>query len=488
MASDRPEEVASLDELTLGSGASLEALADRRALTDLLQSYFDLFRVPLKIYGADRTMLAEAGGKNEVYDYLFGFSKPRTVLQDIISTVIGITPNPGSDVAYSCVTGAVYRVAAVHYDSRLLGRIILGPFLPATVTEMPRALIALDPSIDHVHLKGLLANMPRARDETVAQIMDHLKRSLDLILFSGHKALLASNMHLATVRENFRELQEKNVKLQEAYERLKELDRLKSNFLATVSHELRTPLTSVIGYSEMLLEGLAGPLNDEQKEYVATVLSKADQLLQLITGILDASLMESGSLRLESKPLVLGEVIDSVASTFYPQAQKRSIAIHVVPVALPRVMGDGRKIQQVLWNLVANAIKFTPDGGEVSIECGVGPMSPNDESGRFGTPGVDSRIGAWGLRVAIRDSGIGISPEKQAHIFEPFFQVDSSSTREYGGTGLGLTLAKSYVEAHGGHIWVDSEFGAGSVFQLSLPAVTDELEAYLRARESDRQP
>ncbi len=365
-------------------------------------------------------------------------------------------PLDGASDVLEVAGGRCHRQALVH-DGQTLGVVAIGPF-------------------------------PDDQFDAAAGLAGAVTRVISVLIHSAYARHLTTEMHVAAMDETFRSLEAKNRQLAIAIERMQEFDRLKSNFLATVSHELRTPLTSVIGYSEMLLEGLAGPLNDEQKEYVATVLSKADQLLQLITGILDASLMESGSLRLESKPLVLGELIDSVAATFYPQAQKRGISIHVAPVAVPRAMGDGRKIQQVLWNLVANAVKFTPDGGEVSIECGVGPMSPNDESGRFGTPGVDSRIATWGLRVAIRDSGIGISPEKQAHIFEPFFQVDSSSTREYGGTGLGLTLAKSYVEAHGGHIWVDSALGDGSVFQLSLPAVTAELAAYLRARGADPLP
>jgi signal transduction histidine kinase len=130
--------------------------------------------------------------------------------------------------------------------------------------------------------------------------------------------------------------------------------------------------------------------------------------------------------------------------------------------------------------LVANAIKFTPEGGSIAIDLEVGPMAPGDQEGRFGAPDPDRGSG-HGLRLVVRDSGIGISPEKQAHIFEPFFQVDSSSTREYGGTGLGLTLAKSYVEAHGGHIWVDSKLGAGSTFTITLPAIPDDLEAHLAA-------
>ncbi|HUH01833.1 MAG TPA: HAMP domain-containing sensor histidine kinase, partial [Kofleriaceae bacterium] len=260
---------------------------------------------------------------------------------------------------------------------------------------------------------------------------------------------------------------------------LQEADRLKSNFLATVSHELRTPLTSVIGYSEMLLEGLAGTLNAEQGDYVQTVLSKADQLLQLITGILDASLLENGQLDLARRIIVVRELLDAVAATYAPQAQQRNVEIALEVPAVPPLYGDERKIRQVLGNLLANAIKFTDGGGRVRVSVAVGPLSPRNDAGRFGSPAARASSQTWGVRISVADDGIGIPPEKLRHIFEPFFQVDSSSTREYGGTGLGLTLAKRYVEAHGGEIWVDSRLGHGSTFTVSFPAAPDELEAYL---------
>jgi signal transduction histidine kinase len=142
-----------------------------------------------------------------------------------------------------------------------------------------------------------------------------------------------------------------------------------------------------------------------------------------------------------------------------------TLALDGTPV--PQVLGDGRKLQQVLRQLLGNAIKFTPAGGMVTVSWRVGPLWPDDELGGRAATGTE-----LGVRLSVRDTGIGISPEKQAHIFEPFFQVDSSSTREYGGTGLGLTLVKSYVEAHGGHVWVESTLGVGSTFTVSLPTAT----------------
>ena len=259
-----------------------------------------------------------------------------------------------------------------------------------------------------------------------------------------------------------------------------ELARVKSNFLATVSHELRTPLTSVIGYSEMLLEGMAGPVTGDQREYLTTILGKSDHLLRLITSMLELARMDAAQPAMEQRPISILDVIERAATSLTSEADRRAIALSLPRGPVPRVMADQRKIRQVLVHLIANAIKFTPRGGDVVVAAEVGALTPA-ERGITSSGDVTKRIG---VRISVRDTGIGISPVAQARIFEPFFQVDQSSTREYGGTGLGLSLAKSYVEAHGGAIWVHSQPGEGSTFTLSLPAVPEDLVAHLKSGES----
>lgn len=341
-------------------------------------------------------------------------------------------------------TGAHHSRPLV-YDGRDLGEVIVGPY---------------DPS--------------RIGDDAVAAVARAVTRMLGVLVHAAYARHLTAAAHVAAMDDAYRELAVNNERLAEAVARLQEVDRLKSNFLATVSHELRTPLTSVIGYSEMLVEGLAGELNDEQQDYVRTILAKADQLLQLITGILDLTAMEAGALRIARAPVAVDELIDRVVATFEPHARTKGIAIgRSRPVGV-RVFGDERKVHQILTHLVTNAVKFTRSGGRVDVSAEVGPLE-RDAVRADGSADRD----ALGVRITVSDSGIGIPPEKQAHIFEPFFQVDSSSTREYGGTGLGLTLVKSYVEVHGGAVWVDSEPGRGSRFVVTLPAVPDDLDSYL---------
>jgi signal transduction histidine kinase len=237
-------------------------------------------------------------------------------------------------------------------------------------------------------------------------------------------------MHVASVHESFRELQDKNNKLQQAYDRLKELDRLKSNFLATVSHELRTPLTSIIGYSEMLREGMAGPLAGEQTEFVNTIHDKGEQLLELIKGLLDLSKLESGTMSLRKRTIQVGPIVEDVAATVTPAALKKGVTLAVeVQAGLPELWADAERLRQVLLNLAENAVKFTPKDGTVTMSASLTNMDAGgDDDG--GLVILSNRRAAIEFRVS--DTGIGIPVEEHDRVFDAFYQVDSSSTREQG--------------------------------------------------------
>jgi len=308
--------------------------------------------------------------------------------------------------------------------------------------------------IDHdgEPLAQLAATGPQA-EAALTMLAD----TLGLLVHHANARELAASTHEEAMRITFAELTEHNQRLERAVARLEELDRLKSNFLATMSHELRTPLTSVIGYTEMMVEGLAGPVTGEQREYLTTILGKADQLLGLITSVLDVASLETAPLALDRATLSLTDIVAAEVALFTAQADRRGIAIQLDTAPGCTVLGDRKKIRQIVSSLLSNAVKFTPDRGRVGVAVRPGPLSPTE----IDAPGA--------VHLVVKDSGIGISREMVAKIFEPFFQVDSSSTRAFGGTGLGLTLAKAYVEAHGGRIWVDTAPGQGSTFVASFP-------------------
>ncbi|HQB45775.1 MAG TPA: ATP-binding protein, partial [Polyangiaceae bacterium] len=381
-------------------------------------------------------------------------------------------PDPIQDTVHPCFSGARYHIAAITYDGRYVGRIVLGPYLPAEVKELPGSLLTTVREAPPSRLQQLLPQMPRARVETVRNIAEHMRGILDLILFSGHKALLTSQMHLASVRESYRELQDKNQRLQDAYDKLKELDRLKSNFIATISHELRTPLTSIIGYSEMMSEGIAGSLTDEQLEFVNTIRDKGEQLLTLIMSLLDLSKLESGSLALVKSDVDIRKSLDDVVSLLKPNATKAGVQLHVdVPAALPTIRGDANRIRQAVLNLAENAIKFTPSGGQVSLSAKLAQQVLDDAEDDIGFALIAPTRSVIEIRVA--DTGIGIPENEREKIFTPFYQVDSSSTREYGGTGLGLSIVQRLIHAHDGKISVEPNHPKGSVFILKIPVDLD---------------
>lgn len=321
-----------------------------------------------------------------------------------------------------------YVVSAIWHEGDIMGSVNIGPFAESITEE-----------------QGL-------------KFAAHLTRVADAFILDGIKRAMSARMHMATVEESNREQMEKNRRLAQAVARLEEADRVKSNFLATVSHELRTPLTSIIGYSEMLIEGIAGELNQEQRDYVRTVMEKGDQLLQIINGILDISRMEAGEMKIDKAPFDIDEVVGIALQTVAPHARRKKLNMQCeLADDLPQVFGDRDRVRQVLINLLGNAVKFTPDGGTVKVMAEVGMLSQS---------AVDSQ---QGVVVSVKDSGIGVPPEAQKKIFDPFFQVDNSSTREYGGTGLGLSIVKRLVEAHSGSLWMESEPGKGATFFFTLP-------------------
>jgi signal transduction histidine kinase len=282
-------------------------------------------------------------------------------------------------------------------------------------------------------------------------------RLAESLLYAGLRRQLSARAHQAYVEETHCELQLKAQRLEQAIERMRDADRVKASFLATVSHELRTPLTSVLGYSEMLLDGLAGPLNEEQRDYLSTVMAKGEQLLGLISKLLDVSRIESVGVQLNRRPLDLRDLVHEVVYVQAPHARRRRLHVHInIPEQLPLVLGDRDKLRQVLSNLVSNAIKFTPESGAVEI----GAHSLN----------ADDPVTARTVQVSVTDSGIGIPKELHDKVFDTFYQVDNSPSRAYEGSGLGLAIVRRFVEAHGGRVWVESGQPRGTVFHFTLPA------------------
>jgi PAS domain S-box-containing protein len=241
---------------------------------------------------------------------------------------------------------------------------------------------------------------------------------------------------------------ERTAELAVARDRAEAADSLKSAFLATMSHELRTPLNSIIGFTGILLQGLAGPLNPEQGKQLGMVQSSARHLLALINDVLDISKIEAGQLQVSSEPLDLRASIAKVAEIVKPMAEKKGLALRVeLTPEIGTLVSDGRRIEQVLLNLLNNAVKFT-ERGAVTLTAESVPDA---------------------IRIAVADTGIGIKPEDMSKLFQPFRQIDTGLSRQHEGTGLGLAICGRLAALLGGEIHAASEWGKGSVFTLTLP-------------------
>ena len=239
-----------------------------------------------------------------------------------------------------------------------------------------------------------------------------------------------------------------------------------------MSHELRTPLTSIIGYSEMLAEGIAGPLSEEQSEFVKTIHGKGEQLLGLIMGLLDLSKLDSGTMSLRQASTQIAPVLKEVVSTLAPVALKKQVELTLESDNVAcELSGDAERLRQVFLNLVENALKFTPRGGKVTLRTrvldGVGGPSDDDDDDAGSVLLAPMRRE---VEVTVSDTGIGIPSSERTRVFDAFYQVDSSSTREYGGTGLGLSIVKRIVDAHGGTVTIEGNDPAGTVFVVRLPS------------------
>ena len=267
------------------------------------------------------------------------------------------------------------------------------------------------------------------------------KSTIDLLqTFAAQSVLAIQNARL------FSEIEQKSREIELA-------SKHKSQFLANMSHELRTPMNSVLGFTEMLADGLYGPLPEKAMKALDRVQANGKHLLGLINDVLDLSKIEAGQLSLTLDDYAVGQVVQTVRSSTESLAKAKGLVLTAnVQDGLPIGRGDERRLTQVLLNLVGNAIKFTDKG---SVE-------------------INARMIDGCFEIEVKDTGPGIAAEDQSKIFEEFQQVDNSSTRQKGGTGLGLAISKRIVEMHGGRIEVQSVLGEGSTFRITIPVHAQE--------------
>jgi PAS domain S-box-containing protein len=349
-------------------------------------------------------------------------------------------------------------------EEELVGRHVIGTIVPPT-EETSRDLRALMDQIcadPNAFGQNVNENMRRNGErvwvawankivrDAQGEVLEILSIGTDIT--ARRQAELEVNRLHEDLQRHAEELErrvaERTAELAVARDRAEAADRLKSAFLATMSHELRTPLNSIIGFTGIVLRGMAGPLTAEQTKQLDMVRGSARHLLSLINDVLDISKIEAGELTVARELVDLSASVTKAAGIVKPMAERKGLGLHVhIPPDLGQALGDERRVQQILLNLLTNAVKFT-ESGEIEIT-------------------VEATSDAVRIRVA--DTGIGIKPEDLAIVFQPFRQIDSGTTRNHEGTGLGLAICRRLADLMGGEVRAASELGKGSVFTFILP-------------------
>ena len=450
--------------MSLDAPVRLLEVVDTATLADLCRRFADAFGLGLRIYDGAGGQVAEVSRDAGLAEWIFSQPEARRPFTEFVTGLKGVALDPGEDaVLDDPVTGARWLVAPVAHEFDVLGSLVCGPYLPPdAVDALPWGHRFGEGEVGEA-LAARRAALPRVDEVTLRARLHLLLGSLDAVCHAGLKALLTSKVHLDSITEAYNELQAANARLAEVNAglasqnaRLRELDDIKSNFIATVSHELRTPLTAVIGYGEMLLEELAGPITPEQREYLSHIVGRGSDLMNLIGGILDLARIEKGAQAIQRTPSDVGAIVHDALGSVNPQAHAAQVRLVSRVPNLPRLALDADKLRQVLVNLLGNAIKFTPAGGQVTVSAMVGRHAEVD---------IEPA-----LVLSVADTGVGIPAHEHARVFEAFYQVDNSSTRAFGGTGLGLSIVKNFVHMHGGVVLLESAEGRGSTFVVVLPA------------------
>ncbi len=399
---------------------ALGGLVDAAALGEIADAFVRAHGVGLAVLDAGGFALVERRvGASPIDALAAAFPRGAEGLAET-HEAIRTAPLEAGIARVDCFTGLRYLVRPIAIGPRSIGRVILGPYVPAGTSGLPPELTAAAPALDAATAEALLARVKRLDEAQATPLVDLLAATVTTL---ASRAPVSSGLLLRAAES-----------------------------LGPLSHELRSPLTTILGYADMLLEGVLGPLAGEQREAVATMLEQSESLLFTLNALLDLASAAARPTPLARAPTHISELVVEAMEAVAAQARRKGVTLRAeVDPALPRLAVDRKRLRDCLVQLLANAVKFNRAGGLAAVEV---RRAQGD--------------GDW-LELSVVDGGIGIPPEELERIFDPFYQVDRTAVRIHSGAGLGLALVRAHVDAHGGTIAVESRAGHGSRFTVRLP-------------------
>ncbi len=322
------------------------------------------------------------------------------------------------------------------------------PLLVPDTSANPR----FRPMSDTAQVKAEMAVPLRAKGQVIG-VLDVQGRSVDQFDESDLSTLQALSVQISGAIERAQLYTD----LRKSLEQMREVDRLRNDFLSAINHEMRAPLTAILGFTDFLLREQAGPLTAHQREYLGDVRSSGERILNLVENLLKAARLEEGEILPQCAVVRIADVVAQTTATVRPAAMEKTIALSSrIPADLPDTWADPSMVERILINLLSNAVKFTPPGGAVWIDA-----RPRDNEPEM-------------IEVSVSDTGVGIDPKQVDQIFKRYHQLNTPGGGQRSGTGLGLYIVKGLVELHGGRVWVESALGEGSKFAFTLPVVREE--------------
>ncbi|MCA9565810.1 MAG: PocR ligand-binding domain-containing protein, partial [Myxococcales bacterium] len=369
-----------MDELGAENPVALKDVIhkDKDLYVEVCESFVDLYQVAVKLLDDKGNRLLDFPGRSDLCQYIYNFETCRQACVNIVGGIRRSEPTFQTVETNHCFSGAQYRTVPIHNATDVIGKVVFGPFLPSDVKGPPREFLAMDPRLDPQTAWQTTQRFRRIHPDLAEKVARNLATVIEVMSFVGIKGQMTTDMHVESITEAYAALEGKNKQLSDSVDQLKTLNDQRSNFLSHVTSQLRSPLTHLIGYAEMMYEGVGGDITEDQEEFLGTIIENGEKVMHITRTMDELSRIERGHIEVLPEPMPLDESLTEVLEYGRRLGHTQEVEVELFPLApdLPMVSADEHKLASILRHVVHNAVKFTPAGGRVILSA----TGPDDES------------------------------------------------------------------------------------------------------------